>query len=114
VAQTAPAPAVTADPAPPAHFSPSSTTCRFGIAHTSLGETAITYDIVHRDVAINPLGLRVKVGEWGGGVFVAKRLGNGSGFDAGPQVNYQAGRTFVGVGYEVRSRAVVGMVGSKF
>lgn len=87
---------------------------RLGIAHTSLGETALTYDLVHRDVDVNPLGIRVKVGEWGGGLMVSKRLGKGNGFDAGPQVNYQAGRTFVGVGYAVRNRVVVGMVGTKF
>lgn len=86
----------------------------FGVAHTTRGETAVTFDILHRDVAVNPLGIRIKVGEWGAGVFVAKRIGKGSGFDAGPQVNYQAGRSFVGVGYEVRNRTPIAMFGEKF
>jgi hypothetical protein len=88
---------------------------RFGIAHTSLGQTAVTYDILHRDIAVAPLGLRIKLGEWGGGLFVDKRIGSGR-FDAGPQLNMSAGsgKTFVGVGYEMRSRAVVGMAGVRF
>jgi hypothetical protein len=87
---------------------------RLGLGHTTHGETAFTFDFVHRDIAVNPIGIRLKVGEWGAGAFVAKRIGRRDGFDVGPQVNYQTGRSFVGLGYEVRQRAGIVMVGTKF
>ncbi len=85
---------------------------RLGVGKTINGSEVITYDIIHRDVAIKPLGLRLKLGEWGAGPMVVLPLNHR--LDFGPQVNIQHGSTYVGAGYAVRERTPMIILGHKF